>query len=345
MPSRRRTNNHIELNTLSLSDFTKLADVIWNKAYTGIVQTMRGSGLVKEVSIPQNSGNTREFTEIDTEEYAKKKGQGAQADRAKIQQGYSKVMTMYRVGMDIGITYEMKTQNKYPEVVAQLTGNATQVAKRIDLDLSHRITFCDAVTYVDMDGDTISISLGDTLALASSVHTLRGSASTYRNILANNPKLSKGALESMERLVTEETLNQFGEKMTMEFNILWTTDDPNTVNTAKEYLQSTADITGSNAGVTNVYASKYKHVILPRVATTATGGVDTTKRYYWGLASSAASSFYLGIWEEARMKASTPGNNAEEFSTDDQLFGSRGGLGITIVSGAFFKVSKGNGVA
>lgn len=335
----------MELNTLSLPDFVKLADVIWNKAYMSVAQTMRNSGLVKEYPIGQNTGNTREFSEIDTEEYAKRKGEGAQAERARVQQGYSKVMTMYRVGMDIGITYEMKTQNKYPEVVARLEGNATQVAKRMDLDLSHRIGFATSTTYVDMDGVTVDISLGDTLALASTAHTLRGTSTTYRNILANNPKLSKGALEGMERLVTEETLNQFGEKMVMEFNILWTTDDANSVNTAKEYLQSTADVTGSNSGVTNVYASKYKHVILPRVATTATGAVDATKRYYWGLASSAMSSFYLGIWEEPRMKASTPGGNAEEFSTDDQLFGNRGGYGITIVSGAWFKMSKGDGTA
>lgn len=335
----------MELNTLSLSDFTKLADVIWGKAYMSVPQVMRNSGLVKEYPISQNSGNTREFSEIDTEEYAKTKGEGNQAERARVQQGYSKVMTMKRVGMDIGITYEMKTQNKYPEVVARLEGSATQVAKRMDLDLSHRITFAASTSYTDMDGATVDTTLGDTLALASTAHTLRGSSSTYRNILANNPKLSKGALEGIERLVTEETLNQFGEKMVMEFNILWTTDEPNTVNTAKEYLQSTADITGSNAGVTNVYASKYKHVILPRVATTAAGAIDTTKRYYWGIASSAASNFYLGIWEEPRMKASTPGGNAEEFSTDDQLFGSRGGYGIVIVSGAWFKISKGTGEA
>jgi hypothetical protein len=335
----------MELNSVSLGDFVKLANVIWWKAFASITQVMRGSGLVKEYPISANSGNTREFSEIDTEEYAKYKGEGAQAERAKVQQGYSKTMYQKRVAMDIGITYEMRTQNKYPDVVARLTNLGTQVAKRMDLDLSHRITFATATTYTDMDGNTVDISLGDTLCLASTGHYLKASTSTYRNILANNPKLSKGALESMERLVAEETLNQFGEKMVMEFDILFTTDDPNTVNTAKEYLQSTADITGSNAGVKNVYMSKYRHVILPRLATTAAGAVDSTKRYYWGLASSQASTFYLGIWEEPRLKTPAVGNNGEEFSTDDWNFGSRGGYGIVIVSGAFLKLSKGDGAA
>jgi hypothetical protein len=168
---------------------------------------------------------------------------------------------------------------------------------------------------------------------------------TYRNILSGNPKLSKGALESIERLVVEETYNQFGEKMTMPFDILWTTDDPNTVNTAKEYLQSTADVEGAHAGIKNVYMSKYRHVVLPLVATDANGATDTDKRYYWGLASSKYSTAYLGVWEAPHLKTPSNLNAGEEFSTDDWNYGVRGGYGIVIVSAAWFKMSKGDGTA
>lgn len=335
----------MELNNISQGDFTKLANVIWGKAFDSVEQRMRTSGLVKEYPIPANSGNVREFSEIDGEEYAKTKGESDQAQRARVQQGYSKTMTQKRVALDIGISYEMRTQNKYPEVTARLTNLGTQVAKRMDLDLAHRIAFAKVTSYVDMDGNTVDTTCGDTLCLASTAHTVKGSSTTYRNVLANNPKLSKGALESIERLVVEETINQFGEKKVMEFDILFTTDDPNTVNTAKEYLQSTADITGSNAGVKNVYASKYRHVILPRIATLASGAVDSTKRYFWGLASSANSTFYLGVWEEPHMKAPAEGNNGEEFSTDDWNYGARGGYGIVTVSGVAIKMSAGDGTA
>src|SRR3989337_4106592 len=63
-------------------------------------------------------------------------------------------------------------------------------------------------------------------------------STTYRNRLAGNPQISKGALEGIERLVTEETLNSFGEKINVPFDILFTTDDPNSVNTTLEYLRS-----------------------------------------------------------------------------------------------------------
>jgi len=335
----------MELNTVSLSDFVKLADVIWVKGFESVEPAMINSGLVKVMNISENTGNTREFSEIDTNEYLSYKGEGDQAARGKIQQGYSKTMTKYRVAENIGITYEMRAENKYPEVVNTLLNAGRKGANTIDLDLSHRLTFGTATSYTDRDGRTIDTTVGDGYQLFYTAHTLRGSSTTYRNRLANNPQLSKGALEAMERLVTENTYNQFGEKMTATFDILWTTDDPNLVNTAREYLRSTASPDAAHAGVVNVYAGKYKHVILPRVATTATGAPDSTKRTYWGIASSQLSSFYLGIWEQPHLIPPTPNSNAEDVQTDDWEFRNRAGYGICIVGAAWIKFSSGDGTA
>lgn len=335
----------MELNTISLSDFTRNATIIFLKAMDSVMSPMRQSGLFRIEDIPANSGNVRDFTEIDLNEYASIKGQSDQASRAKVQQGYSKTAVAYRIANDIGISYEMRTQNKYTEVVARLTNLATQAVKKMDLDLSHRISFGTATTYVNADGNTVDISMGDTLALFSTAHTVRGSGVTYRNRLANNPQFSRGSLEAMEKLVVEETINQFGEKKAMTFNVLWTTDDPNTVNTVREVLRSTASVVSNNSGVDNVYKGKYDHKILPRIATTALGLVDSTKAKYWGLACTEMSSAYLGVLEEPRLKTPAAGNNGEEFSTDDWNYGVRAGYFITIVSGAWVKFSSGDGTA
>jgi len=336
----------MELNSISLSDFVRLAGILFEKAKDGLGQEARRSGLFIEEGIPQNTGNTREYTEIDLEEYADKKGQGDQAKRAKVQQGYSKVMTSERFAKDIGITYEMRSQNKYPEVIRRLTNLARLAVNRLELNLSHRITFGTATSYTDKDGDTVDVSTGDALALFSTVHKLRGTSATFRNRLAGNPALSKGALEGAEKLVAEETLNQFGEKVTTPFDVLFTTDDPNTVNIARELLQSTASIdSGANSNVKNVYMGKYTHVILPRVPTDANGAVDSTKNKYWGLASKVYSSAHLGIWEEPRLKVPADLNAGEEFSTDDWNFGVRAGWGICIPAGSWCKFSSGDGTA
>lgn len=338
----------MELNTISFSDFTKLATVIWIKGFESVEPAMVNSGLVKVMYIDENTGNTREFSEIDTNEYLTFKGQGDQAARAKVQQGYSKTMTKFRVGENIGISYEMRHENKYPEVTAALLDGGRKGPNTIDLDLSHRITFITATSYTDRDGRTVDTTVGDGYQLAYTAHTLAGVSSsvlTYRNRLANNPQLSRGALEGMEKLVVEQTYNQLGEKKTAVFDILYITDDANTKNTAMEYMKSTADPDATHSGVINPYQGKYKLVILPRVATTATGAVDTDKSKYWGIASSAMSSFYLGVWEKPHMIAPTEGSNGEDVQTDDWDYRVRAGYGIVVVGATWLKFSSGTGAA
>lgn len=334
-----------DLNSLSLGVFTRLAGVVFGKALEKTDRTAQQSGLFVVESIPANSGETRDFTEIDLELYASNKGQGDQASRARVQLGYNKLVTVKRVAKDIGITYEMRRFNKYPDVVRRLTNLAEMPMNRLELDLQHRIGFGTVTSYTDLDGTVVDTTTGDALALFSTVHTLTGSALTYRNRLAGNPILSKGALEGMERLVIEESLNNLGEKVTVPFDILWTTDNPADCNTALEYLNSVAAPDFANSGVSNVYKAKYKHVKYPLVATTAAGAVDTAKRRYWGLASSMMSDAHLGMWEAPHLKSPSDLNAGEEFSTDNWTFGVRAGYGIGIVTGRWIKASTGDATA
>lgn len=337
----------MELNTVTLNDFVKLAAVIWQNAYDSVNQAMLTSGLVQKVNIPANTGNTREISSVDTNEYLTYKPEGDQAARGQIQQGYSNTITSYRVAENVGITYEMRTQNKYPEVVRRLTNAGKKGPNSIDLDLSHRLTFGTAINYTDRDGRTIDVTTGASSSqqLFDSNHPLAGSTTTYRNRLANNPRISKGALEGIERLITEETYNALGEKVTAIFDILWTGDDPNTVNTVLEYLRSTGSPEAAHAGVTNVYKAKYKHAILPRLATDCNGAPDSDKRYYWGIASSSMSSLYCGIWEAPHMIPPAATENSEDVQTDDWEFRNRAGYGITVVEGMWIKASTGDGTA
>jgi len=336
----------MELNINSLPDFVRNAQILWNMGKSSVPQVMRGSGLVKEMAIPQLTGNTREFSEIDLEEYASRKGESEQSTRARVQQGYSKIGTLYRISKDIGISYEMRSQGKYPEIKQKLTNLGKLAPNRIDLDLSHRIGFGTATAYTDQDGVSVDITIGDTLALYSTAHTLRGSSTTFRNRLANNPQVSRGALEAMEKMRIENVYNQFGQKMYMVDDILWTTDDPNSKNTVRELLRSTSNPTQSNAGVVNAYENKYRHVVLPRVATDKDGAPDSTKAKYWGVASSENSTLYLGMHEEPHLKAPpSDGSNAEEFSTDDWNFGARAGYMVVTVSATWIGFSSGDGAA
>lgn len=333
------------LSTVSLSDFVRNAMILWLKGADQFPTVMRSSGIVREVVIPQNSGNVREFSEVDLEQYARVKNEREQANYAKTQQGYSKTGTLYRVAFAEAITYEMRTQGKYPEVVAKLTNLLPTALNRMELDLQHRFGFATSTSYTDMDGRSVDVTVGDTLALASTAHTVRGSSTTFRNRLANSPQLSRGGLEAMEKMRVENHINQFAQKVPVMDDIIWTTDDPNTVNTARELLQSTASVdSGANSNVKNVYQGKYKHVVLPRVATDKDGSVDSTKAKYWGLVSSMESSFYLGVHEEPHVIPPTT-NGSQDALTDDWLFNVRAGYMIVIPSATWFSISLGDGTA
>lgn len=335
----------MELNIATLPDFVRNAEILFMKGLDAVPMAARQSGMFRMDPLPDHMGNTKEYSEIDLEEYADIKGEGDQASRARVQQGYSKIGTLYRVSKDIGITYEMRHYNKYIDVIARLTNLGKLAAKRMELDLSHRITFATETSYVSKEGITIDVSTGDTLALASTVHTVRGSSVTFRTRLANNPLFSKGGLEGMEQMIIENSINQFGEKITIPYDIIWSTDDANTKNTIQEYLKSTASPDALNAGVINVNQGKYRHVILPRVATTASGAVDSTKAKYWGLASSENSQAFLAVNEEPHLKETSSNGANTEFSTEDWNMGCAAGYFIVIPGARWFAFSSGDGTA
>jgi len=333
----------MELNTVSLTKFTANAEYIFTNALDSVTRAAYNSGLFKTIDIGSNSGDTRIFTEMDHDLYANYKGEGDQAERASVLEGYNKTITAGRIGTDIGITVEMRKYNKYPEVMNRLTNLGEYCPNRMDLDLTHRFTFGTATTYADMDGRTVYIDCGNDLQLFYSAHTLTSGLGTYRTRLANNPVLSKGALEAAELLMVQRYNNLYQLKSVTP-DILWTSNDPSTCNTAREYLQSTADPDATQSGVINPYKGKYRHVILPLLATDKNGAYDSTKAKYWGLASSKDSTSYIGIWEQPFMIAPSVGDGIE-MSTENWNYGTRASYGIGTVAAHHLCMSSGDGTA
>ena len=333
------------LTTINLPDLVANKDILFLKEMDSLKNLVRNSGLFQVDQWGFATGDTREYSEIDLEEYATQKDESDDAEQAKVQQGFTKTVSPFRFGKDISISWELRNRGKYQNINRRITNLARLTANRMDLDLSHRITFGTATSYETKEGKTRDISIGDGLALFSTAHLLKGSSLTYRNRLANNPQLSKGALESMEQLKVENTLNQFGEKMDGDFDILYVTDDPNTMNTARQLMMSTAEISAPNAGVINVQKSKYRIVMLPRVPTTNQGTVDSSKAKFWGIAASASSnlnSAFLSVEEEPNIANPSAGSNAEEFSTEDWIFKGRASYAMVIVGARWIGFSSGD---
>jgi len=324
------------LNTLTFPEMTDLIRRKWVKTQNMYKPVAEQMYMVDPVGKAQ--GKTKRYNEIDTETYARLKREGQTVSKANVGVGYEVTMTKKRVGIEIDITQEMRDENRYTEVGTLIVSLTHFCPQREELDATHRFTFGTAVSYTDMDGDTVTTTGGDGLAIFSTVHTLKFSSLTWSNRVTGDPIFSQGALEAAELLTTTDILSNFGESRTMEFNTIVTGNDPSTVNAVKRFLNSTADIDQNNSGIMNVYKGKYRHIVLPRLSTTALGANDSTKRRWWFLVAiglmAEGLQAYKGVWEAPHMVAMPgTGNNMEDAHADIWSYGTRSGYGFVIVSG------------
>lgn len=281
--------------------------------------------------VRNNSLKVTDHSSLDGFTFARRKTEGDSYFEENPTQNYSKTMTKYTIGLKATITWEMRKYDKYREMERVLRGLGEAASQRLELDLTLRFTFGTATTYTDLDGTVVSTTVGDGLALFSTAHTVNGSSTTYRNQIANNPILSKGGLEAGEALAAQQIIDSSGNPIMVYPDTLVVANDPATINTARELLQSTADITTNNANITNVYKGKFRLVILPYLAKTATGARDSAKEKYWFLCDASHTDAVCEISENPRFVSPSPNSNSEDFDTEDWKFKCLGAWGIEII--------------
>jgi len=322
------------LNTVTLPE---LVDLVRKEFVTNtkMVEPNAKQLFISE-PVGKGQGSTKSYYEIDIQTYGRKKREGEATKKASVGVGYNVTMTKGRVAMEIDITQEMLDENRFAQVGSQIKQLTHFMPQRINLDLTHIFTFASAQSFTDMDGDTVTLSVGDGKSLANSVHTLKFDGSkTYSNRVSGDPLFSQGGLAAAEKLAVTNIYSNFGERRTLSFDTLVTGDDPNTVNAVMQVMHSTADVDAAQSGVMNVNKSKYRHVILPHLATTATGSHDSTKARYWFIVAAGQGTdgwqAYFGEWEAPHMK--DPKGDSHDYSRDIDTYGVRAGYGIRAVTG------------
>lgn len=321
------------ISSLSFPDFVDTVQRM-HDMNEGLVKDLEAAkSLYKMDDIPKNTGTQRIYDEYDTETYARLKIEGGDASKVQAIKGYTKTMYMRRMAAEIDITWEMRNTGKDQEIVRRMTSLAKYLPQRMALDLTHRFTFATSTAYTDMDGDSIDVTTGDSLALISAVHTLTGTSTTYSNVVTGNPFFSKGAYQIARSQANTQILSNFGERRVVDFNTVVTGDDPDTIDEVQILFKSKTDPTQNNPGVVNTYLDGSRHVILPRLATTATGAYDSTKAKWWFYVAVSEWQAHLGIWEAPNLKVPSTSNNGEDIHNDNWTFGTRGAYGICIVVG------------
>lgn len=322
------------LNTITFGEFTDTVERNW-VTHNNLVKSNARRLFILD-PIGYNSGDSKIYDEYDGDTFAKSMPEGTNAKKSKQGVGYEISAKIERFGMEVDITWHMRKLNKAPNVVRELQSLMNHIPQREELDLTHRLTFGTSSSFVNLDGATVSVTMGDGNPLFYATHALAGiSGTTYRNRVSGDPLFSQGGLESAQDLAVTDVLSNLGERRVLDFSLIYSTDDTSTVMEIKRVLKSVSDTTQNNPGVINPHMGELEHVKLPWLATTATGARDSTKRKWWGICAPGLNGWqaYLGIVEPATLKTPNPGNNGEDFHTDTWTYGVRGTRLIAVVSG------------
>ena len=320
-------------NTITLSELTDLTRREWTVMKDKLPRAAKM--LYNEEFIGPGQGVSRSINEFDGETFADLKLEGGNSQKAQIGVGYNITMTARTFSKEVDVTLEMRNDNRYAQIGQMLKDLSGFCENRQDLDLTHRLTFASSTSYTDKNGVSVTISMGDALALLSTVHTLSFTSTTYSNRVTGDPAFSQGSFESAMLLANSQTLNNFGDQRNMDFNTIVTWRDPGTMRTVRQMLNSEADIDAGQAGIVNVYKGGMTHIVLPYLASTASGAYDSTKRRWWFVIARGMSGWqaYVGDWIKPELRTPAPGNNGEDIHSLNWTFAAYCRYGIAVVSG------------
>lgn len=327
------------VNRDNFADFNDNLEIKWRKSYAEFPKVAAQLYDVEYVDT-----DTGDESGLDGYSVAKRKREGEDFAYLNLTQNYRKAWNVYEIGGMTKITWIMRRAAKYRLIDNRIMGIAKSAAKRMEWDLTHRYTFCTATSYTNLDGDTVSTTVGDGFALAYTAHTVPGSSSTYRNRVAGNPLLSKAGLEAAEKLFATQMIDTNGELISENATHLIVSNDPNTINTALEYLHSTAAPDSNNSGMKNVYSGKYTLIVLPYLATTAAGVYDSTKATYWFLANLDHKDAILKVLQRPTFIPPTM-SDGKEFETMDWKYACHAAFALEIIDPKWIVFSSGDGTA
>lgn len=299
------------ITTKEFPDLVKNARVSWAAGFKSVAPVARALYDVYNVT-----EKTSEHSEMNGDTFASRKDEGDKYVEGEVVQGYTTIFSQLRIGLKKNVTYEMRKFDKYREIDKLMFGLGKTCHNRMELDLTHQLSFAFAGTYVNMDGETVSCKTGDGLSTINASHTITGGSTTFSNKIT--AAFDRDALEAAELLFTK-VIDNLGNKITVIPDTIITSDDPTVVNSVKEFLKSTEKVDGTN-GTTNVYEQKYKHVILPYLATDGNGAYDATKKNYWFLAAVKDTEAICEVSDSPKFVAPKVDSNAEDFETDDLGF-------------------------
>jgi hypothetical protein len=335
MPTPFTQVDNTYLNSVTFEGYADNIEKIYQEFLT--VYKEESAMLYMSENVGEYAETVKRYDEQDMNQYANDKPQGNDAQRLAFGVGYTKSVFAFRVGAQLNVSYEMRVAKRF-ELSKAIQRFVSSAPSRMELDRQHRLTFSNALSYINISGRVVDVTVGSGGSLINSVNPLAFTTITFSNLVPGGPAGSVTALESAEQLFVTDILDNFGLPVVMDpSHVICCKQDPNTVRVFAQILRSTTLVTQANPGVVNTFLQKYELMVLSRVATTATGATDSSKAKWWFLAALKGINrlqSHETIWEAPHMNPTPAGsNNGVDPYNDDYTFGARARYGHAITSG------------
>lgn len=325
------------ISVAQFTDLTKNAKVAWDSGRKEFPSVRQMLANIKRVS-----ERTSEYSSISQVSTARRRNEGDDAYKGSLKQGYTKNFTQAEVALEVDVTKQLRMFDKYSEIMDRMRGMGKAAERRMELDLASLLLYAWSTSYTNMDGETVTTSTPDGLALMSTAHTCKGSSNTFSNHLVANTAISTTAIEDMEELANGFLDQADGRNYPIMLNTIITGRHAPTVHTVKRILTS-ENLQGSADNDKNDFRGSYKHIIVPFMdVLPATEVRSSTYSKYFFLASLSPedNGFAIEVSQDIQFEAP---EQVFESSTWQYLTTALYDFGTTKAN--FIVGSKGTGVS
>jgi hypothetical protein len=227
-------------------------------------------------------GTLKTYTEKDTQTYGTAQPEGTTGQLVKFGIGRTLNFTFVDYGNATTLTGKARHFNKYRDFVNTIDIPMILHNRRV-LDGTHLLTFAFDASVVNMDGNTVDLTVIDGLSLINASHTTAQTGETFTNVITGNPAFGKAGLLAGETVLRNNTIDGYGALGSVSPNMIITSTDPTVLYNVQQVTGSSTEVGQDNPMVINAL-KKYEHVALSKLDTDANGGRDATKSDMWFIA-------------------------------------------------------------
>lgn len=269
------------ITTADFNDVVKNAKYEWSNAEAEMPEVRSQLAVVKSVT-----DKTSDHSSISSFPTARRRTDAGNAQKGAPKQGYAKSFNQAEIALEADISKQLRKFDKYDEIMRRIRGLKQSITRRQEQDVAGMLSYAWSTSYTNIDGETVTTSTPDGLALISASHVPNGSATTWSNQLTgNHAPISPTTLENLEQLFNNFLDDGDGRAVPRTATHIITGQHAPTVHEVRRILNSQL-LPGTENNDTNTFKSAYQHIIVPYLDfNLATEARDSTKSKYVFLAN------------------------------------------------------------